>query len=196
MELDEMKSAWIALDERLKKNEGLNDRVIKEMLMQKSAKSLKKLSNYEMFGMILTLLIMPYIIYVLSFAKTVTLKILIYSALGILVLVIISQLYKIVLISKINIQEEIKENIKLVQRYNIYIKRETFVGVIVVSLFLLACIVVLLLSGNKEPWRWTTVIVFIFGIWPLGVYWQYKKVYKANIESILDSLAELKELEQ
>ena len=196
MELDEMKIAWIALDERLKKNEKLNEKVIKEMLLQKSTKSLKKLANYEIFGTILTLLVLPLIIYVLSLAKTVTLKILIYSALGILVLVIISQLYKLVLISKINLQKEIKENIKLVQRYNIYIKRETIIGVIVVSLFLLACIVVLLLSGNKEPWKWTTVIISIFGIWPLGMYWQYKKVYKANIQSVLESLDELKELEQ
>jgi hypothetical protein len=195
MELDEMKIAWIALDERLKKNEELNEKVIKEMLMQKSTKSLKKLANYEIFGMILTLLIMPFIIYMLSLAKTITLKTIFYSALGMLVLATISQLYKIVLISKINIQKEIKENIKFVQRYNIYIKRETFVSVIVASLFLIACIVALLLLGYKEPWRWTAVIISIFGIWPLGMYWQYK-VYKANIQSVLESLDELKELEQ
>lgn len=197
MELDEMKSAWTAMDERLKKNEGLHERLIEEMLMQKSSRSLIKLSNYEMFGVVLCFLLLLLLIYVLPLLRqTLILHIIIYSALGIGFLCIISQLYKLILISKIDLQKKIKENIAIIQRYNIYIKKETIIATIVISVFLFVCVFDLLLQQNVEFWRWTLVLVSVFGIWPLGMYWQYKKIYKANIQSILDSLEELKDLEE
>ena len=197
MELDEIKSAWTAMDERLKKNEGLHERLIKEMLMQKSSKSLRKLSNYEMFGIICGFLLFPLLLYLLpSFKQTLIHQIEIHSALGFVFLCVISQLYKLILILKIDLQKKIKENIAITQRYNIYIKRETIVGTVVVSIFLFVCVFGLLLQQNVESWRWTFVLVAVFGVWPLGVYWQYKKIYKANIQSILDSLDELKDLEE
>ena len=198
MELDEIKSAWTAMDERLKKNEGLNERIIKEMLARKSNKSLKNLYNFLMIGAIITLLILPLCIYMFpQFKQSMLHQFMIYSALGIVALGAISQLYKIILISKINLQKEIKENMKLMQQYNIYIKKETIIATIVVSILLLGCITgVLLLQYNIEAWRWGFVIVIVFGIWPLGMYWQYKKFYKTNIRSILNSLEELKDLEE
>ena len=198
MELDEIKTAWAAMDERLKKNEGLNERLIKEMLKQKSSKALKTLYNYEIFGAITILLLFPFLIY--AFPQLIKLsvmhQIIIYSALGIAFLAAIYQAYSIILISKVNLQKQIKENIRLIQQYKVYLRKGTIISTVVVSLFLLLCLAVLFLQNNVETWRWAIVIVFIFGIWPLGVYWQYKKIYKANIQSIIDSLEELKDLEE
>ena len=198
MELDEIKSAWTAMDERLKKNEGLNERLIKEILMQKSSKSLKKLYNYEMFGTITMLIVLPILIYIFTQFKQSTLhQFMTYPALGIFFIGMISQLYKLILLFKIDLQKKVKENIAIIQRYNVYIKMETIIGIIVTSIFLLGTIIgVLLLQYKMETWRWAGIIVSIFGIFPLGVYWQYKKVYKANIQSILNSLEELKDLEE
>jgi len=47
----------------------------------------------------------------------------------------------------------------------------------------------------KEVWRWTITLVAIFGIWPLLLF-EIKKKFKANIQSIQDSLDELKDLEE
>ena len=197
MELDEIKSAWTAMDERLKKNEGLNERLIKEMLMQKSSKALKNLYNSEMFGVISMLLCLPLLICIFPLYTKLSAihQIIIYVASGIAFLSAISQLYSIILFSKINLQKQIKENIKWVQQYNIYSKRVFIVSVIVVSLFLLGCIIGLLLLQYKEVWRWTITLVAIFGVWPLLLFWLSKKS-KANIQSILDSLEELKDLEE
>ena len=42
MGLEELKQTWSALDERLKKNNSLNERIIWEMLERKADKALKK----------------------------------------------------------------------------------------------------------------------------------------------------------
>ena len=197
MELDEIKTAWAAMDERLKKNEGLNERLIKEMLKQKSSKALKTLYNYEMFGAIATLLVLPFIIYAFpQFIKSSVMhQIIIYSALGIILICIISQLYKLILISKTDLQKKVKENVAIIQRYNIYIKKETIIGTIAAFVYIF-CVLGTMLQSEMETWRWATVLIIIFGVFPLGIYWQYKKVYKANIQSIIDSLEELKDLEE
>ena len=199
MELDEIKSAWTSMDERLKKSEGLNERTIKEMLMQKSSKSLRKLSNYEIFSTITTFLLLPLLVH--AFPVLIKLSVMhqfiIYFALGIAILATINQVYSMIFISKIDLHKEITENIKRIQQYKVYNRRGTIISTIVVSLFLLACLIAILLLPNKmEPWRWALVLIAVFGVWPLGVYWQYKKIYKANIQSILDSMEELKDLEE
>jgi hypothetical protein len=194
MELDDIKNAWTTMDERLKKNEGLNERLIKEMLRQKSSKALKSLYNYQVFGIITTFLTLPLLIhfYLLTRLSPIH-QFIIYGALGICFTSAISQIYSLILISKINLQKEIKENTKWVQRYRIYIKRATAISTVVVSLFLLGCIVGLLLLQYMEVWRWAIVIVMIFGVYPLLLVWQYKK-YKNNIQSIMESLEELEDL--
>ena len=46
MELEELKTTWSSLDERMKKQEGLNAVIIKEMLIAKSDRGLSRLINY------------------------------------------------------------------------------------------------------------------------------------------------------
>ena len=197
MELDEIKKAWSDLDNRLAQNEGLNQRLIKEMLLQKSSKSLSKLFNYEIFGVIVTLLLLPLLIHAVPLFKSTSIihVIIIYFALGIAALSLISQLYSTALVRKIDLQKGIKENLSIVQRYKIYTKKVTIASIVITSFYLCLCIFALSLQ-KVEAWLWAFTIILIFGVFPLLVYWQYTKVYMTNIKSIQDSLEELKDLEE
>jgi hypothetical protein len=47
--------------------------------------------------------------------------------------------------------------------------------------------------GKIEIWRWTAVISGLV-FTALMSFWQYRKIYNANIQSIMLSLDELKEI--
>ena len=66
MELDELKNAWALVDERLKENEMLNKRIVQEMLSTKSNRSLNKLINSELRGLIALLFMIPICIWALN----------------------------------------------------------------------------------------------------------------------------------
>ena len=66
MDMNQIKENWLLLDNRLKKTEGLNDRIIKEILVQKSDKSFNRLFNFELFNTAICLIMTPFIFYVLS----------------------------------------------------------------------------------------------------------------------------------
>lgn len=55
MELDELKSTWNALDERLRKNELLNDRIIKEMITRKASSAWNRLIKWEQMGLVVVI---------------------------------------------------------------------------------------------------------------------------------------------
>jgi len=168
MELDQIKESWTLLDSRLEKAEGLNNRIIKEMLLQKSGSLLPHTT--------------PYIV----------LK---YYSLVFICLSFIFQLHKISLLRQINLQENIIQNIKFLQRYNIFIGREKIIMLITTYLFMCMIAIILLSFKNVEIWRWIGIIFTVIGVIPLLVYWQYGRFYKSHIRSIRDSLEELSDLE-
>ncbi|HCO67766.1 MAG TPA: hypothetical protein DIT04_08455, partial [Dysgonomonas sp.] len=100
---------------------------------------------------------------------------------------------KIALLMKIDLSQEVMQNIRRANRYNILIKREKLI-----SVFVLPVIAVfffyLYLQVDAPIMAWITmtclfVVAVIFSIW------SYKRIYDKNIKSILNSLQELKELE-
>ena len=195
-EFDEIKNAWSALDDRLKKNEGLNDRLIKEILHQKSNKSLSKLFNYDTLGLIMCLLVLALLIYFFSSNKQFSMyQIIKWSSLGIITIGIITQLYQITLLSRINLHKEIKDNIRTVQQYKVFVKKSVMIEAIAGSLFCCMCGLALILQ-NAEIWKLIIIIISLFGLLPLLIFWQYKNVYKNNIKFIQDSLEELNELDE
>ena len=64
MELEEMKERWAALNDRLERTEMLQESVIRELVQTKGEKSVSRLINWETFGFVVTILIIPYSIYV------------------------------------------------------------------------------------------------------------------------------------
>ena len=64
MDLEEMKERWAALNDRLERTEMLQESVIRELVQTKGEKSVSRLINWETFGFVVTILIIPYSIYV------------------------------------------------------------------------------------------------------------------------------------
>ena len=200
MDMNQIKENWLLLDNRLKKTEGLNDRIIKEILMQKSNKSLNRLFNFELFGIAICLIMIPFIFYALSLMPPHIFHNIKYYVLGFtsLLLICISlgfQLYKINLLQHIDLFSSVVNNIKIMQRYNITIRKEKII--ILIGSYIVICVLTAILFTFKqvETWRWIVLIITTIGIIPLLAYWEYGKFYKSNIRSIKDSLDELKELD-
>ena len=65
MELEELKNSWNALDKRLSENEVVNLRIVKEMLAQKTKTAFDGIVGHNIYGFVVTLIIMcivfPYI---------------------------------------------------------------------------------------------------------------------------------------
>ena len=195
MELDQIKENWSLLDSRLKKAEELNSHIIKEMSRSKSGRSLNKLLNYEFIGVVICLIMIPFLFFIFSLLPhTTEYVILKYYGIVFISLSLAFQIYKIKLLRQIDIQQSIVNNIKALQQYNIIVGREKII--MLIELYLLMCMIAIILLSfkNVEIWRWVGIVVTAIGVVPLLVYWQYGKFYKSHIRSIRESLEELDEL--
>lgn len=198
MELDELKNTWAALDERLKQNESLNTRLVKDMLETKSNKSLSKILRIEIFGAVVLLTIAPFTLFLsdAKFNKTdnTIWSIFLVSMSFYCLLNFTWQTFKIYNLMKVDLSAVVSDNIRIMSKYNIWIKREKLVMWISMPLIGVLCTYLYAqLNANLFLWVFLTC-AFIFAT--LVTYYQYKKVYDKNINSILKSLDELKELEE
>lgn len=199
MELDELKNTWAALNERLKQSESLNTRIVKEILETKSNKSLSKILRIEIFGAVVLLVGAPFIIFIISIGKSHIKG----NSLGYIFLVSIFffcllsfvwQTFKLYNLMKVDLSAVVTDNIRIMNRYNIWIQREKLVTWVSIPVMgVLSTYLYVQLHANLFAWVFLTC-VFIFAT--LLTYYQYKKVYDKNINSILKSLDELKELEE
>ncbi|MDH6304914.1 amino acid transporter [Parabacteroides sp. PF5-5] len=195
MELEELKNNWSSLEEQLKKQSILNEKLIREIRQTKSG-PLSRLINYGYFGIVTCILCIFFLIYAYNLQYFGLFKTTIFI-LGILLgfACIIIGIYNISHLKKIDFTKNVSENIRLVQLYKIRWKKQTTVICIFVTIIFIMAIIACLLSPNMENWRWIVIGSAI----PLGVilgYLEYKKMYKKNTNAILQSLEELKELEE
>ncbi len=198
MELDELKNSWSELGDKLQRNKKLNERLIKEILKKKSGKALNRLLNFEFLGIIIMLLITPLMVWLWGqprFENTYSPKILFTLVIIHTVLVVIFQGKRVWELMKVDFSNKIAINVELINHFIIKIKKEKQI-----TLFLIAPVYYLLgilsyyeLHANLSLWIFL-VVAFVIGI--LGSYWQYKRVYDNNIQSIQKSLEELKDLEE
>lgn len=198
MELDELKNTWAALDERLKQNESLNARIVKEILETKSNKSLSKILRIEIFGAVVLLAVAPFTLFLsdAKFNKTdkTIWSIFLVSMFFYCLLNFAWQTFKIYNLMKIDFSAVVSDNIRIMNKYNIWIQREKLVMWVSIPIIGALCTYLYAqLNANLFLWVFLTC-AFIFVT--LVTYYQYKKVYDNNINSILKSLDELKELEE
>lgn len=196
MELDELKNTWTSLDERLQKQETLKEVIIKEMLQSKSGKALSKLINYTYFGIIVGLLAIIPLAYKLTLTYFGVFKTTLFvGAIVFLALFVVIGIFNVIHLHKIDITKSVCQNINLVQTYKIRVKKQVISSYVFVVLFITLAIIACIISPNMELWRWIFIGIFVvIGI--VGAYWEYKRMYKANTDAILESLDKLKELEE
>ena len=199
MELEELKNVWASVDERLKENEMLKKRMIREMLSNKSNKSLNRMVNIEMFNIIVLLLLIPFCAWAyngLHFRNMFSLTVILIFAIVISIFGIVLSCYTLKkYLLKIDFSKNIKDNINLVNKYNIFYRKGKMVNYfIIIPVVSLLCI-----WGYYELKVPFHLWILLFASLTVAVaitYWIYKKIYDANIQSIEKSLEELKELEE
>ncbi len=197
MELDELKNTWLSLDERLRKQEILKESIVREMMHSKADKSLNRLSNFEWWGLVITIIVLPLPLLMFKEHFSIVQKILTIIFSIALLYAFISQIWKIYELTKVDLSKPISNNIKILNKFNIYIKKERMTGYIAFPLVLIFFAETIRVSPNASisPERIVLLIIFL-GIAIAFSIWQYMKFYKRNINSILKSLDELKELEE
>ena len=196
MELEELKNTWNLINNRMMQKEGMEAAIIKEMLVAKSDKAFSRMTNYDYFSVIVCMGVIGLLtwqmnrIYFGPFKTGIFLL-----AIAFLIVSALRSIKNLLILHKINFSNPISDNIRLVQNYNIIVKRTRILNnsaaIVIVALAIIAC----LLSPNMEVWRWVAIAVsIVIGI--VGAWWEYRHMYRKNIDSILKSLNELKELEE
>ena len=194
MELDELKEAWTALDNRLKRNEELKESIILEMMRSKAGKLVDRFVTLEVITVVVMLLILPFCVFQLDRFKGITNIYIIFTAIMCFVCAFWG-VFKIHGLMKFDISKDVSNNIYYVNRYNRQInhyEKKFF------WCFLLPAIVVFLTlsfaSMKVTLNRWVLMIcALLAGI--LFSFWSYKR-YNKNIETILKSLEEIRELKE
>lgn len=199
MELENIKAAWLSLDERLKKQESIKGDIMKELILYKGNKSLGRLSNYDWFGLVVVILvfpIIPYFLYTQYHTFNIFSIILLCIFTGALLFSAGSQIWKLRTLGKIDYTEKISSNIKAINTYNLFIKKEKSFTIIIFALLVLFYISRTYFDDANI--NSSNIFLFFFLILVGGVIaqWQHKAIYKKNVESIQKSLDELKELEE
>jgi hypothetical protein len=195
MELEELKKVWTSLDDRLNKQKNLEKSVIKEMIYSKSNKSLSKLLNFEVLGLVIILLVMPLLMFVYNVnINLLALKVCVYGFFVLFIAIVIWQLIKIVGLMKVDFMKSISHNSLLISKYNILIKKEKIAMIFIGIATSLLCIwVYASLHVNTTYWVFLTCMLLIGAFLS---YYLYKKVYDKHIDSIRKGLEEMKELEE
>jgi hypothetical protein len=196
MELEKLKEIWTSLDDRMKQQEGLKTAIIKEMLLSKSDKTLSRMINWGYFGLALSLCLTPVLIWVYMCAYRVATTVPMFvSAFIIVFFVFTLGIIGLVKLHKIDFSNPVSVNIIKVSKYKVFYKRMSLIACLFVLIFIVFCIMSYLQLQHMESWRLVGILFSIpFGI-VLG-YWEYKRMGMKNINSILKSLEELKELEE
>ena len=196
MELDELKNTWMVLDEQLKKNEMLNRRIVREMLYKKSNKSLNWLISYDVLGIPVLLLVIPFCVWLYNLPRTGNMlfpKILFIFTIIVSILGIIWYCYKLKQLMKMDFSKSVKDNMLCLNKYNFMITKEKSIQYFVLApIISLLCIFSYYELKANVSWRVFLVVMLILAI--AGTYWMYKKIYDKNIQSIKKSLEELEEL--
>lgn len=195
MELEEMKERWAALNDRLERTEMLQESVIRELVQTKGEKSVSRLINWETFGFVVTILIIPYSIYVYHrfgghFAMW---DLFIRVAIVVDGLLVLWTGYKLYGLMKIDFTKVVKENILRVNRYTVQITREKiFTAAIIGPLFVILS-VVMSIEMKAPDFIWDVLFGVVVAT-TVACYWLYKRVFDKNIRRLQESLAVIEEV--
>ena len=195
MELEEMKERWAALNDRLERTEMLQESVIRELVRTKGEKSVSRLINWETFGFVVTILIIPYSIYVYHrfgghFAMW---DLFIRVAIVVDGLLVLWTGYKLYGLMKIDFTKVVKENILRVNRYTVQITREKiFTAAIIGPLFVILS-VVKSIEMKAPDFIWGVLFGVVVAT-TVACYWLYKRVFDKNIRRLQESLAVIEEV--
>jgi len=193
MELEEMKAGWDALSNRVARNEILNQRIIKEMVANRTQSAYAKLFRFDLINIIITAIV-TVLLPVLKINSIMTLSS--FFVLGcLLVSILTAQIYQFSFLMRFNMESKSLCQLSwLALKYKLWIKRNFMFSFICSFLVIIA---VFLLQGDSiyhDWWRYY-IVGFAFAI---GILISYLQIhfYNRNIITIEKGLKELKDFEE
>ena len=197
MEIEALKNTWSTLDNHLKENKSLNERIIKEMINKKANKSISRLLFWDVISIVVLLALIPFIVYWFSIygGQKMFWDITLIAAGFVCVVGVVWYLIKIHGLMKVDINESVGKNIYYIKRYTIQIKREKIAMIyfVAIPLVILSTLTYIEAKVALPLWVFMTCVL-VLGL--LVTFWGYKRIYKKNIDSIKNSLEEMRELEE
>lgn len=193
MELDDLKTGWSVLNERLQQNEILNKRIVKEMIANRTRSAYDRLFRLDTFSVILVVII-AIVCLPLVFMNVPHIKLASFILLeGTMFVAIFMQLLIISKLLKFNIETKpTYELTKVVYDYKLWMRRNQLFGMI----FAFAVIVAfLIIQGTIFSIR-HTMLIAIFLVFGVGLAFVEYKFYLKNIATIEQGIKELKEFEE
>ena len=191
-----MKSAWAELDAQLKETKLMNKKIIMEIAQSKVDKLIGRFINQNIISVILLVLIIPLMLfaYLLSKGKFIFFNIFSIYIVAVCIICFFWYVYKISGLMKIDFSKKINDNIYYTNRYNIQYNREKNATIVFIgpSVAILGILMYAEMKANIYQW---VFLACIFLIGSLGSYWTVKK-YNKNMASIMQSLNEIKQLEE
>lgn len=196
MDTNNLKDTWITFNEKLDKQENFKEEIIREILNSKSSKSLSRLISYEVFNTIVIILLIPFLLYIFDRDKITPLHSgIIYGLIVTIGISLISQIWKVYLLMKVDFSNAISSNVKSIERYKIHLNREKILIFIVILLTLIIIVQAISQGTQIATWRWACAAAgILIGI--TASVWSYKRFYKNNIRNIIDSMKKLKDLDE
>lgn len=186
-----MKNAWLALGEKLDQKGKLSDIIIREMYQTKVKKSVNVLVGYEVLSVVVFLLVLPFIGWVLSINSDLLSRIILMYWALFCVIGVVWYSKKVILLMNIDEMGIIKDNIKAISTYAVWIGKEKFYYSIFTTIGVLPMFVVYWF--HAKPWHWVFMIAML-ALATLSTIWGYKRLYVRNIRTIQQNLTELNDL--
>lgn len=198
MELEEMKNLWQKYDQTMKENNVLTERLIKEMMHNKSGRSLKNMLNVEYAGAITCILLLVVFLPMTGRAFSSMAALLAYIVLIIAIAVSLGlSVYKIRQLSDIDMgSSTITDVTYRIQRFRLLISKERVIGTCLLPIVILCAYIFVDQKSFIELMNYLPKMIVGCVAGVAASLMLYKKLYFNNIKQITQTLEEINSLKQ
>ena len=195
MNLENLKSEWSAMNDRMEKQEILKEKIFRQILNTKSDKSLNRLVAYEVVSLIFIVLFIPVLLWMFNNTRIEFMqKTIIIGAIVILAIFVIWFGIKILVLSKIDFTKTLKNNFFYINRYALYMKYEKLIGYYFLFPLIIAICVFRYAKIHASVFWWVLMLCVFTATMLYMIY--FYRLYNKNISTIQQNLEELRELEE
>jgi len=194
MNLENLKSEWSAMNDRMERQEIFKEKFFCQMLNAKSDKSLSRLIKYEVINVIACLLLIPVCLYFMCKEGFEMTRPVMIGSIVFLGMCVFWYSFKVLVLSKIDFTKTLKDNLLVINKYSIYIKYEkNFMYYILMPVAFVVCTIYYsILHTPLFVWLSLSCIGISLTIFTYYVY----RLYNKNVSTIQHNLEELRDLEE
>ena len=194
MNLENLKSEWSTMNDRMEKQEILKEKMFYQILNTKSDKSLSRLVAYEVINLIISVIFIPVLFYFFNYTRMEFVRTVLIGAITILVICVVWYGIKVLVLSKIDFTKTLKNNLFYINKYAVYIKYEKLIG----YYFLIPLIIVICtfhyVQMHVSLYWWVLLSCSLIAAIIFVTY--LYKLYNKNISTIQQNLEELRDLKE